>query len=90
MVREEQLESEECEDALDTEGPSIDKVTVEQIWIRFRWKSVLIKNVHKIEELAVNVTTDGELAVVRNLHIDERWLFAKEGIHVVEDLIKTR
>lgn len=70
MIRIKQFEPKESENALNTEGSSVDEVTVEQIWIRFRRKPVFIKNVHKIKELSMNVSADCELAVVRDLHVN--------------------
>lgn len=46
MVRIQQFEAEQCEDALHGKGATVDEITVEQIWIRWRWKTVNFKNVH--------------------------------------------
>lgn len=70
VIWEQQLESEQREYALDTKRASIHKVAVEQIRIRLRWKPVLVKDVHKIVELAVNVATNGKLAIIGYLDID--------------------
>lgn len=75
MVGEQQLESEKRENALDAEGASIDEVSVEQVGIGFRWQSVLLEDVEKIKVLAVDVTTDRELPVVRDLDVHQRRLF---------------
>lgn len=75
MVGEQQLESEKRENAFDAEGASVDKVSVEQVGIGFRWQSVLLEDVEKIKVLAVDVTTDRELPVVRDLDVHQRRLF---------------
>ena len=41
VVRVEQLEGEEREDALDGEGSAVDKVAVEQVRVVLRWNAVL-------------------------------------------------
>jgi hypothetical protein len=81
-----QLEAEECENALDTETAAINKIAVEQIRIGFGWKSILIKDIHQIIELTVNITAHCEFSFIGNFHVDKRWLFTEEGIHVVEYL----
>lgn len=74
MIWIKKLETEQSEYAFDAEGASIDKVSVEQIRIRFRRKPIFIKDVHKIVELTMNVSADGEL--VLKFDIDKRGLFA--------------
>lgn len=81
-----QLEAEQRENALDAETSTIDKVTIKQIRISLGRKTVPVEDIHQVIELTVNVAANCELSVVGDLHVNQRRLLAKEGIHVVENL----
>mmetsp|Transcript_11238 Transcript_11238/g.21117 ORF Transcript_11238/g.21117 Transcript_11238/m.21117 type:complete len:338 (+) Transcript_11238:982-1995(+) len=63
------LESEESENDLSTPGASIDKVSIEEVRIGLARHVIQLKNVQKIEELAVDVTAHGELAPFRDVNV---------------------
>lgn len=86
VIRKQKFKSKQSENAFDTERSSINKVTVEQIWIGFRWKAVSFEDIHEVIELTVNVTAHCKLSVVGNFHVNKWRLFSQEGIHVVKDL----
>lgn len=75
MSWKEKLEAEQRENALDTEGASIDEVAVEKIWIGFGGKPILLEDVHEIEKLTVDISTHRKLSIIRYFNVNQRGLF---------------
>lgn len=88
MVRVKQLEAKQREDALHRERSPVDKVSVEQVRIGLRWQSVNLENVEQIVKLAVNVTTNGELAIRRHSNVHKRGLLLEQGLHVAQNPVR--
>eukprot|EP01136_Pigoraptor_vietnamica_P006125 Opistho-1_new@38660 len=72
VVRVEQLEGEEREDALDGERAAVHKVAVEHVRVFPGRHSVELENVEQVVKLAVNVAANRKLAVLGERHVDER------------------
>lgn len=66
-----QLKSKQSENTLNTERSSIDEIAVEQIWISLTRQAVLLKDVHQVIELTVNISTNGELSIIGNFDVDQ-------------------
>lgn len=80
------FEAKKRKNAFNREWATIYKVSVEEIWIRFRWKSIDLKNVEKIIELTVNVTTYGELVTGWNLNVNQCRLGSEKCINIAKNL----
>ena len=65
-VRVEELEAKEDKYALNREGAPVNEVSIEEVGILRTWKPVEFKDVHEVEELAVDVSTHRELGTIRD------------------------
>ena len=65
-VRVEELEAKEDKYALNREGAPVNEVSIEEVGILRTWKPVEFKDVHEVEELAVDISTYRELGTIRD------------------------
>ena len=57
-------------DALNRKGSSVYKISVEKVFVIWTWIFVKFKNIEKVIELSMNVTTNCELFFILNLIVD--------------------
>lgn len=86
VIRIQQLEAKQCEYAFNAERATINKITVEQIWIRFGWKTIDFEHIHQIVELTVNVAANGEFCLVGYGDVDHGGLRAQVVVDVAQNL----
>ena len=65
-VRVEELEAKEDKYALNREGAPVNEVSIEEVGILRTWKPVEFKDVHEVEELAVDISANRELGTIRD------------------------
>lgn len=71
MIREQKLETKQCEDALHTERPPVHKVSVEEVGVGLRRQTVELEHIHKVIVLSVYVSAHCELCFVWHFYIYE-------------------
>ena len=78
--------SNQCHDAFDGEGSSVDKVSVKKVLVI--WAGVLIEleNVEQVVILSVDVTTNCEFLLVFNCVVNKGWVFEADVFTLLNKL----
>mmetsp|Transcript_7011 Transcript_7011/g.19921 ORF Transcript_7011/g.19921 Transcript_7011/m.19921 type:complete len:468 (-) Transcript_7011:31-1434(-) len=87
VLRVAQLPREQDQDHLGGERAAVDEVPVEQVRVVLRREAVDLPNVQQVVVLAVHVTADCELLVLRHVNVDQRRQVLEQLDHVEHDRV---
>mmetsp|Transcript_8424 Transcript_8424/g.22899 ORF Transcript_8424/g.22899 Transcript_8424/m.22899 type:complete len:334 (-) Transcript_8424:348-1349(-) len=87
VVGVQQLPCKQNEDNLDGERASVNKVTVEEVGVGRGRHTVDLPDVHQVVVLPVHVATDGDLAILRHIHVYQGGAGLQEVDHVHDDRV---